>query len=53
MSVDIELKNGEVLKGNILAKALNVLVVHTENNKFFLVSRYQLAHPEKFKFREA
>ena len=50
--MQVELKSGKVLQGTIITKALNVLVLKTDEGKYLLVSRYKLANPELFKFRE-
>ena len=51
-AVEIELTSGKTIVGNILAKALNVMIVHTKEGKFIMVSKYALKDPDKFKFKD-
>lgn len=49
---EIELKSGVKLRANILAKTITAIVVRTEDNRYFLVSRDVLVNSEQFKFRD-
>lgn len=50
--IEIKLKDGCLIKGNVLAKTINLLLVRTEDNKYLMISREHLEDPEQFKFRD-
>lgn len=49
---DVELKDGRILKANILVKTITSMLVRTEENEYKLISRSFLMDESKFKFRK-
>ena len=50
--IEISLKDGSSVNGNVLVKTINLLIVRTDNNKYLMISRDSLSDPEQFKFRD-